>query len=211
MSEDRGGLKRIISIPSVYNLVQLVAGARLYRARMVRDYIKPPEGCRILDIGCGTGEYVEFLDNYCSKYEYFGFDAEARYVAYGERMFSDRSDIHFYHRVLDENALQEFNNFDIVLAIGVMHHLDDRIVLSLLRLAKKALRPAGRLVTYDPGRFPDMNRIETFFVNHDRGRNIRFPEEYDRLISHVFPTRKMYLPYLTYYPSRNVVFDCFKD
>jgi 2-polyprenyl-3-methyl-5-hydroxy-6-metoxy-1,4-benzoquinol methylase len=169
MPEDNGVLKSIIRVPAVYNLVQFIAGARMYRARMVREYIKPFEGCRILDIGCGTGEYVEFLDRYCSSYEYFGFDAEARYVAYGRKLFAHRPGIHLYHRVLTEDAIEEFNNFDIVLAIGVMHHVDDRLVLSLLRLAKKALKPTGRLVTYEPGQFGEMNRIEMFFVNNDRG------------------------------------------
>lgn len=211
MSEDNTGLKSIISVPAVYNLVQFIAGARLYRARMVRDFIKPFEGCRILDIGCGTAEYVEFLDRHCANYEYFGFDAEARYIVSGKELFADRPGIHLYHRVLTEDVVEEFNNFDIVLAIGVMHHMDDRLVLSLLRLAKKVLKPGGRLVTYDPGQFNDINRIEKFFVNNDRGRNIRFPEHYDRLVAQVFPTRQFYLPSLTYYPCRNVVFNCVND
>jgi SAM-dependent methyltransferase len=211
MAEDNSGLKSIIRTPAVYNLIQLIAGARMYRARMVREYIKPFEGCRILDIGCGTGEYVEFLDRYCSRYEYFGFDAEARYVAYGKQLFANRPEIHLYHRELTAEAIQEFNDFDIALAIGVMHHMDDSLVLSLLQMAKKALNQSGRLVTYDPGQFKDTSRIEMFFVNHDRGRNIRFPEHYDRLVSQVFSTRKMYLPSLTYYPCRNVVFDCFNE
>ena len=56
MHEDKSGLKRIISTPAVYNLVQFLAGASLYRDRMVSDFIKPVVGNRILDIGCGTGE-----------------------------------------------------------------------------------------------------------------------------------------------------------
>jgi len=211
LAEDKGGLKSIITVPAVYNFIQLIAGARMYRARMVREYVKPFEGCRILDIGCGTGEYVEFLNRCCSRYEYFGLDAEARYVAHGKKVFAGRPGIHLYHQVLTEDAIAEFRNFDIVLAMGVMHHMDDLMVLSLLRLAKKALKPAGRLVTYDPGRFNDMNHIEMFFMNHDRGRNIRFPEHYDRLVAAVFAKRKMYLPSLTYYPCRNVVFDCIND
>jgi SAM-dependent methyltransferase len=211
MAEDNSGLKSIIRVPAIYNLIQLIAGARMYRARMIQEYIKPFEGCRILDIGCGTGEYVEFLDRYCSRYEYFGFDAETRYVAYGKQLFSDRPEIHLYHRVLTAEAVEEFNDFDIALASGVMHHMDDGMVLSLLQMAQNALSPAGRLVTYDPGRFNDMNRIEMFFVNYDRGRNIRSPEDYDRLVAQVFAKRKMYLPSLTYYPCRNVVFDCIND
>lgn len=183
----------------------------MYRTRMVRDYIRPFAGCRILDVGCGTGEYIEFLDRHCPSYEYFGFDAEGQYIAYGKQLLSNRTDIHFYHHMLTHDEVDEFNDFDIVLAIGVMHHMDDDMVLSLLRLAKKALKAAGRLITYDPGRFDDMNIIEKFFVNHDRGRSIRSPAHYCSLISQVFLTHEVYLPCLTYYPCRNVVFDCINE
>lgn len=211
MHEDKTGLKRIISVSGVYNVIQLLAGARMYRTRMVRDYVKPFDGCRILDIGCGTGEYVEFLDRACTRYEYYGFDAEAGYIEYARKRFAKRPDVHFYHRLLTEDAVAEFETFDIVTAMGVMHHMDDELVTSLLRLAKKALKQAGRLITYDPGQFPDMNGIEKFFVKHDRGRNIRSAQQYDRLIASTFRSREHTEPYLTYYPCRNVVFTCTND
>ena len=206
--EDKSGLKSVISIPSVYNIVQLVAGARMYRTRMVQNYIKPFEGCRILDIGCGTGEYVEFLDKACTDYEYVGFDAEDAYIESARKNYADRPKLQFFARLLTEDAIQELGGFDIVTAIGVMHHMDDALVLSLLRLAKSALKPAGRFITYDPGAFIDMNPIERFFVRHDRGRNIRSPEHYDTLVSEVFSKRERHEPSLTYYPTRNVVFVC---
>ncbi len=206
--EDKSGLKKIISIPAVYNLVQFVAGARMYRTRMVRDYIKPFDGCRILDIGCGTGEYVEFLDQFCSNYEYYGFDAEAAYIESAQQRYADRPKLQFFARLLTEDVIEEIESFDIVMAMGVMHHMDDELVMSLLRLARKALKPSGRFITYDPGCFVDMNSIERFFVNHDRGRNIRSPDHYERLVSQVFQNRSRAEPKLTYYSVRNVVFTC---
>ena len=206
--EDKSGLKSIISIPSVYNIVQYVAGSKLYRTRMVQNYIKPFEGCRILDIGCGTGEYVEFLDKACADYEYYGFDAEPAYIESARKKYAGRPKLQFFARLLTEEAIEELGGFDIVTAIGVMHHMDDALVLSLLRLARTALKPSGRFITYDPGAFAHMNPIERFFVRHDRGRNIRSPDHYDKLISQVFTTRECHEPSLTYYPTRNVVFVC---
>lgn len=211
MNGDGGGPKRILSRPAMYNLLQLFAGARMYRSRMVRDYIRPFEGCRILDIGCGTGEYVEVLDRYCATYEYSGFDGEAGYIAHAQHRFADRLGIRFHHRILTEDESAEFKHFDIVLAMGVMHHMDDDLVLSLLRAAKTALSPGGRLITYDPGQFSDMNVIERFFLKQDRGRNIRFVWDYERLIEQTFPRYESYVGCLAYYPSRNVMFECFND
>ena len=211
MAENKSGIHSIISAPWVYNMVQYLAGAKMYREKMVQDYIKPTEGCRILDIGCGTGEYVHHIDRHCKDYEYYGFDGEAVYIDYANQLFKDRTKLHFYHKILTEETVKEFEQFDIVIATGVMHHLDDPIVLSLLQLSKKALKPGGRLVTYDPGKYEDMSLLEKFFVKYDRGRSIRFEREYASLISQVFYRYQAYSPYLTYYKSRNIVFECFND
>ena len=65
--------------------------------------------------------------------------------------------------------------------------------------------------SYDPGKYEDMSLLEKFFVKYDRGRSIRFEREYASLISQVFYRYQAYSPYLTYYKSRNIVFECFND
>lgn len=211
MAEKKSGLHAIISTPFVYNLVQWVAGAKLYRERMVANYIQPFEGCRILDIGCGTGEYAEYFKKRISKFEYFGFDGEESYIEWGKKHFEGDSRVQLFHKILTEEEIKEFNNFDIVIATGVMHHLDDELVVSLLNLSKKALKPGGKLVTYDPGNYEDANAIERFFVKNDRGRSIRFKEGYEALIRQVFPRYIAHIPYLTWFKVRNIVFECFND
>ncbi|MBS1686154.1 MAG: class I SAM-dependent methyltransferase [Bacteroidetes bacterium] len=208
MAENKSGIHSIISAPWIYNLVQFVAGARMYREKMVSDYIKPFDGCKILDIGCGTGEYVHYFREHCTGFEYYGFDGEGVYIDYANDLFKDDPNVHFYKKILTADEVKEFNNFDIVIATGVMHHLDDDVVESMLTTAKLALKPGGRLITYDPGNYDDSNWIERFFVKYDRGRSIRYERDYARLIGKVFTTYRSWTPYLTWFTVRNVIFEC---
>jgi SAM-dependent methyltransferase len=211
VAENKNGIHALISSPRIYNLIQWAAGEQLYRNRMVRDYIKPFDGCKILDIGCGTGGYIHHIDNYCNNYEYYGFDGEAIYIDYATRHFANKPNLHFFHKILTEENVKEFSDCDLVIATGVMHHLDDPIVVSLLRIAKQALKPGGRLITYDTGKFDKMSPLEKFFLHFDRGRSIRNEQEYAALVKQIFPKYNSHTPRLTYYNSRNIVFECFNN
>src|SRR5262249_59511280 len=78
-------------------------------------------------------------------------------------------------------------SYDLALANGVLHHLDDEQALSLLRLAYTALKPGGRLVTFDGCFTPDQSRIARWLLRNDRGKFVRDEGEYRCLASTVFP------------------------
>ena len=208
MAEKKSGIFGLIGVPAVYNAVQFAAGATLYREAMTAEFIKPFAGCSIVDIGCGTGEYVHHIARRCSDFRYLGFDTDDGYIAHAVRAFAGRPNVRFYCKAIGSEDLPAIGGADIVVAAGVMHHLDDALVVSMLELAKSALKPGGRLITYDPGKFQDMSAFERFFVAFDRGRSIRFEREYAELIARVFPVYRSHVRYLTYYKSRNIIFEC---
>lgn len=148
---------------------------------LVKDYIRPRAGDRVLDIGCGPGSMLEDLPDVV----YTGIDLDENYIAEARRRFGDRG--RFYQGRANLDNLKEMGTFDIALAIAVMHHLDDQEAQELLFLAKTSLRPGGRFVILDCCYTERQPRAARFIIGLDRGRNIRTPEQLDRLIKIAFP------------------------
>jgi SAM-dependent methyltransferase len=100
--------------------------------------------------------------------------------------------------------------FDLVPATGVIHHLDDAQVAKLFALARRVLRPNGRLVTYDGYYVPRQSRIARWLLAKDRGKFVRTREEYLRLalarFSKVEPHLKHDLPRT---PYTHLIMRCF--
>jgi len=174
------GLRAILSHPHVYMALQIFMGAQRGRKEFADEFIRPQAGDKVLDVGCGTADIVDFLPNV----EYWGFDISAAYIKAAQIRFGARG--HFIHRQLNEEELAHLPNFDMVLALGLVHHLDDKMAMELLRLAYTALRPGGRLLTIDPCIMPDQNPIARFLVKHDRGQNVRGLDGYLTIAAPIF-------------------------
>lgn len=80
----------------------------------------------------------------------------------------------------------EFSEFDIITCLGVLHHLDDAQVKKLMKNFSKLLKPTGHIVTLDNCFVKGQNPLSKFIIAHDRGKNVRAPEEYDSLFSPYF-------------------------
>lgn len=171
------GFKSILSSPFIYRLFSTVVGQGPARDIYVKDWIRPQPGERILDIGCGPGDIVEHLPEYIC---YVGFDMSDGYINAAQNRFGQRAQ--FICKCLDEDVLKDQEPFDIVTAIGVLHHLDDKEVLNLFHLASLALKPGGRLITVDPVFYEGQSRFEHWLISKDRGNYIRDASNYIDLI-----------------------------
>jgi cyclopropane fatty-acyl-phospholipid synthase-like methyltransferase len=176
----REGLRqRVLGDPRGFDLFQRLVGARRAKASFVAHHVRPRDGDRILDLGCGTGGLLELLPH---GVVYVGVELDAAYVERARRRFGSRGT--FVHA--DIATYEPRSTFDIVIAYGVLHHLEDQRVRSACRLAHRALHASGRVLFAEPCRTDEQGRLETALMNRDRGRYIRTPERYAELMREHF-------------------------
>ena len=180
MAEVTHGLRSLLAIPTIYNLFNTLIGDTAYRTTMVREYIRPEPGERVLDIGCGPGNMLPFL----GAVQYAGFDPNQHYINAAHARFGGHGT--FVCDTVKESTGERYTNMDLVLALGVLHHLNDHDASVLFRVAHSILRPGGRLVTLDGCYTKDQSSLARFAISRDRGRNVRTKDGYMRLGQCVF-------------------------
>ena len=203
MAQITSGLKSILSFPFAYTSLQNLLGGRSARKDFVDRYVRAKAGDRILDIGCDPGDIVGFLP----EINYVGFDSNAHYIEIAEKRYGGRAT--FRCENLGHGTIDELGLFDIVLATGVLHHLDDDDAARLLRLARAALKKGGRLITLDACFIEQQSRIARFLISRDRGQNVRTREGYGRLATSVFEQVKVDVRHdLLWVPYTHIILEC---
>lgn len=174
-------INTLLSLPQLYNYFREgIGGAEAARSH-VRDFIRPFPNARILDIGCGPGNILDFLPR---NLEYVGYDISPRYINYAAKKYASRGSF-FCNSV---GKPPELGKFDIVLATAVLHHLDDADAQSLFKTAAHHLNPGGYLITLDNAYVVGQNRIARWLISMDRGHHVRTPTEYQDLARPYFST-----------------------
>lgn len=111
------------------------------RLEMLRREV-PLDGKRILDVGCGVGEFVrrmrEFSEQVC------GVDID------GERVRRGAEQVPNLALSVGEQLPFADDTFDVVLLHEVIEHVTDD--LATLREVRRVLRPDGRAVIFCPNR-----------------------------------------------------------
>lgn len=175
-------LKDILHFPQLYSLFQK---ALVKDSSVIEKYLDIKEGSFILDIGCGPADVINALP---SNIEYYGFDMSSEYIEKAKQKFT-APNYHFSTELVSEKLLENelIGKFDFVFALGILHHLNNSEVESLMIIAQKALKSGGYLFTIDPCFVNEQHCIAKFLVSHDRGEFVRTGDEYSRLIKNFFP------------------------
>lgn len=194
---------RVLSLPSLYRLLGTTLGRTRQWQIFARDYVGAQPGDRILDVGCGP---ADVLDELPAGIHYIGFDQSEHYIDSARRRHGARGQ--FFTGIVDLAHIDRLGaaSFDIVIAHGLLHHLNDRDATEFFALARAALRPGGRLVTADVCYLEGQSPIARLLLAMDRGRHVRTEQGYVDLALQSFATPtaavrhdSAYVPYTTVY------------
>jgi SAM-dependent methyltransferase len=192
------GLQRWLSFPRLYDLFQDAIGGNALRRSFIRNQVRAKPGDKVIDIGCGPAQILPWLP----LVDYVGFDVNSAYIASAQRRHAGKGTF----VVGDTKSLWDdprFRNADIVIGLGILHHLDDHEALHCLRFAYDALKPGGRFVSFEACWVANQGSLSKYIMSKDRGQNIRTEPMYRQLAGSVFKnvnawidTKPMRIPYV---------------
>jgi 2-polyprenyl-3-methyl-5-hydroxy-6-metoxy-1,4-benzoquinol methylase len=169
------GASRVLGHAWAYELLQIAVGSHRSHESFVTEYVRPRPGNRILDLGCGPGNILRALP---ATVDYVGVDSSEVYIEAAKARWSDRG---AFCAADGREPLAFDLPFDIVLAMGVLHHLDDAGCSRLLANTVSVLAPMGRLVTIDPARSDRQGKVAAWVIARDRGHHVRTVDGYAEL------------------------------
>jgi len=131
-------------------------------------------GLSYLDLGCGTG----FLRDHLPDADYLGVDINPAYIAAARRK---RGECFQVGDALEVGSLPR--RFDRIIAIGLLHHLEDRQAGIVLAGAGTRLRPGGEIFIIDALWPPDHNRMGRMLRGLDNGAHVRTLTGWEKLFA----------------------------
>jgi SAM-dependent methyltransferase len=172
--QNDSGLHSLLALPLIYTVSQELIGAHRWRKKFIREVVRPADGDKVIDIGCGPAQMLAWLpEETC----YAGLDVSAAYIESAKKRYGRRGVFLTGHTgtLRGHEALRDA---DIVLCCGVLHHLNDSEATDVFSFAREALRAGGRFCALETAWLPGQSRASRWMVGQDRGKNVRTPEEY---------------------------------
>lgn len=191
MTEIRNGIRHALARPRVYDLFQHCVGAYEWRRAVINQFVNGtiPNVRLIIDIGCGTCEVLNYLPD---SVEYIGFDRNQNYIAHARTRFAHKK-ARFISEELSADYDLKGRGADVVLAFGLIHHLNDEESSSLFKVAKRLLRENGVLLTLDPVFVPHQSELARYIISKDRGTAVRSENAYKEIARKHFTSVESYI------------------
>lgn len=175
MSERTEALYRLVRIPAFYAWLQDLLGSRRASETLVERFIKPRAGSRILDVGCGPGS----LRPYLGDVRYTGVDLNPAHIRAAKER-GDPGDVYLVGNVVTDLSFEP-ESFDIILLIGVLHHIDDAAAGVLFHRLSELLDKDGRIIACD-GVYVERQRLAAkLMLDLDSGQHVRDEKGYSAL------------------------------
>jgi SAM-dependent methyltransferase len=174
--------ERLLARPAVYRAFKRIVLPEGVLESLVATHFVVPDGGRVLDLGCGFGDYAPFFSGRC---QYVGIDHNASYIETAKNL-NGSGDATFIVADVVDHVVSNYGPYDLVMISGVLHHLPSADILQLARNVRSLLSPSGKFVALEAVFDPEQSLLARIAVASDRGRYVRDQEGYRNLLEQVF-------------------------
>ncbi len=108
----------------------------------------------MLDLGCGAGNILSYLP----AIQYTGVDLSPKAVTCAQERYGTKA--RFVCADVIDFLSRNTDQYDLVMAIGFLHHFDDGAVRDLFRELNKHMDSNSRMITVDGCREGDPSFVE---------------------------------------------------
>ena len=176
MAQVTSGLRSVLSLPKIYQFLQNILSKDAGLSTLM-SHIDAKEDDVVLDVGCGTGDIINFLPG---NIKYLGLDLSQKYIEAAKKKHSDKG--MFFQSSVADFDYSKIGKPDVVILIGVLHHLNDDEVKQVFSEIGKIKKENTRVVTIDCCYTDPQNFLAKKIISMDRGQNVRFQNEYEALM-----------------------------
>ena len=103
---------------------------------------------QLIDIGCGTGRFLDFVKQVWPRLPTLGLDLSEAYIRHARRHLKRWSRTHLIVANAEAIPVPD-NSCDAVTSIFVLHELPPEVRRTVIGEAARVLRPGGRLILMD--------------------------------------------------------------
>ncbi len=177
-----GFISKKMGIPKFYNFVQEVIAGPLHKRveEMMASEMPDITGRKVLDVGCGLGNYSELFSNA----QYTGFDLDPAYIDYANLTFKKPNASFLIGNAVAPPLSGE--KFDLIFSVGLYHHISDEGTVQSLKALQGMLAEGGSIFIVDAVFPQNLNVLGYVLRKLDRGKHVRSFRAYKELIENNF-------------------------
>ncbi len=141
---------------------------KLFYQKLILEHFdkkpKPERPIRVLELGCGTGTFVEMFAQ--NNFSYVGVDLSERMIEISKINFRGRNNVEFFCTDLKSFSSTSIDKFDLIVSSSFLHHLHDLEdgLVDISNLLNKTGVYVGLHEPIVPHKQSFFNKIDTIFA-----------------------------------------------
>jgi ubiquinone/menaquinone biosynthesis C-methylase UbiE len=192
-------INSVWEVPIFYKLLQatLAGGGHAAIKKYLQEHISKIDE-KILDQGCGTGEYSLLFGN-----RYTGLDVSSNYIVDAQKKYSGTFIVGSAYKMQFPD-----NKFDVVFAVGLHHHLTEEQAKKAIKESLRVVKEGGKVLIVDAMRPKNkLNLVGLILRKIDRGGFVR---DYRKTLTLLPPKLKYNYKLLSSYPFDYITIEIIK-